>query len=137
MNKVKSLYSILTSIKIGYLREHKTVNCDNTQFNRQILLVLFKEGLISGFKKENNKFKIKLRYYRNKSSFSDIKTIYKPSLKKYSKSKEINTYFNKFDLFIICTDCGLISSNQIWEYSTLNKRIGGFALIGISLMNKI
>lgn len=137
MNKVKSLYSILTSIKIGYLREHKTVNCDDTQFNRQILLVLFKEGLISGFKKENNKFKIKLRYYRNKSIFSDIKTIYKPSLKKYSKSREINTYFNKFDLFIICTDCGLISSNQIWEYSTLNKKIGGFALIGISLMNKI
>lgn len=137
MNKLQSIPKIVVSIKTNYLQNHKFAFCQNTSVNKKILLALYKEGLISGFKEEEKLIRIKLKYYRDKSLLGNIKTIYKPSLKLSFKFNSIQSYRSMFDIFFISTASGIISSNDMLKLKAFGKKTGGQLLIGIDLINDI
>lgn len=137
MNKLNSIPKVVVSIKTNYLQNHKFGYCKNTKINRNILLVLYKEGLICGYKEEKNLLKIKLKYYKDKSLLNDIKTIYKPSLKLSQHYIDVQTLSKKFDIFFLSTSFGMLSSNDLIKLKTLGIKTGGQLLIGIDLLNNI
>jgi len=137
MNKLQCIPEILVSLKTNYLQNHKYAFCKNTKLNKKILLLLYKEGLIVGFKKESKLLKIKFRYYRDKSVISNLKTIYKPSIKRSYNNLLVSKYSKKYDIFFISTDHGIISSNDLLKLKSLGLKSGGQLLIGIDLINKI
>jgi ribosomal protein S8 len=134
MNKIINVKNILTSIKNGYSQNQKIVFCRKNEFNLKILFLLYKEGLIVDYKLEFDYLKIKLRYHNNKPLIYDIIMIYKSSLKKFFSYEEIKKFYRKYDLFFVSTSYGIISSNELFKFFSLNKKIGGQLLFGLQLM---
>jgi ribosomal protein S8 len=136
MNKLHCIPQMLVSLKTNYLQNHKYGFCKDTKINRKILLLLYKEGLIINFKKESKLLKIRFRYYKDKPLVSNLKTIYKPSIKRSFNKFLISKYSKKFDIFFISTDHGIISSNELIKLKSFGLNSGGQLLIGIDLINK-
>ena len=79
--------------------------------NKNLISILYKEGLIQSFNFQNlnNKVFIYLRYYYNRVLLDSIKIISKPSNNKYLKLKDLYKLNFKKRLFIISTTKGLKS----------------------------
>lgn len=137
MNKLRTIPQVVVSIKTNYLQNHKYGYCKATKVNKNILLTLYKEGVISGFREENDSIKIKLKYYRDKSLLNNIKTVYKPSLKLSQSYLDIEALRKRHDIFFLSTSFGMLSSNQLIKLRTSGIKTGGQVLVAVDLINNI
>lgn len=133
MNQMLILTNTISSIKNYYCQNSKFAYCKLNRFNKQVLLSLYKEGLIYGSKEEFNKLKIGLKYFKDKPLINEISLIYKPSLKRSYNFSELRRYYWKYDIFFVSTTKGILSSNDLIKLYTKNNKIGGQLLFGIQL----
>ncbi len=131
MNTINILTHLLVSIKTGYIANNTYTYTKYNSFCLEILLLLYKDGLISGYQVEpaSNKIKIKLKYIRTKPLLTNITLLSKPSFKVYQSYKDMVLLFDKYDYFFLSTSVGVLSSRQF-----LNKyKVGGQLLFACKI----
>jgi ribosomal protein S8 len=79
--------------------------------NKNLISILYKEGLIQSFdfKNFNKNISISLRYYYNRILLDSIAIISKPSNNRYLKLKDLYKLNSKKKIFILSTTKGLKS----------------------------
>ena len=92
--------------KKAYIYQKKTVLCES------ILNIIWDEGFILGYKIEQEKIKIFLKYKNSKPSINSIKVISKPSLKVYYSTKQLWKINSSKGLIILSTNKGFKSLTE-------------------------
>ncbi|MGX7590501.1 30S ribosomal protein S8 [Candidatus Karelsulcia muelleri] len=105
----------LTRIRNGCIAKKDTISIPYSKIKQNIIKILFEQGFIVTYKLELNKNKksiiVELKYiYPNKKSVIQyIKRISKPSLRKYSSSKNLPRVLNGLGIAILSTTKGIIT----------------------------
>ena len=105
---------MFSRIRNGQLRSLSSVQIPSSNFRKNILEILKKEGYIKDYfidKTVNNKtsLKITLKYYEGDPVIKEIKRISKPGRRVYSRATSIPRIQNGLGLAIISTTKGVMS----------------------------
>ena len=108
---------MFSRIRNGQMRSLASVQIPSSNFRKNILEILKKEGYIKDFfieKKENNKIslKINLKYYEGFPVIKEIKRISKPGRRVYSRANSIPKVMNGLGLAILSTSKGVMSDTE-------------------------
>ena len=108
---------MFSRIRNGQLRSLNSVEIPSSNFRRNILEILKKEGYIKDFyieKQENNKtnLRINLKYYYGDPVIKEIKRISKPGRRVYSRAASIPKVMNGLGLSILSTPKGVMSDAE-------------------------
>lgn len=118
MNIQDPISDLLIKIKNAYTAKKDTIIVDASNIKIEILKILKDECFLKDFfiyehSKNIKKIKIFLKYYGKKTSIiKNIKRISKPSIRIYSKYKNIPSVANGFGLSIISTPIGLLTDKN-------------------------
>ncbi|ALA22834.1 MAG: 30S ribosomal subunit protein S8 [Candidatus Karelsulcia muelleri] len=117
----------LTIIRNGYLSNNMIVEMQYSKIKKDIINILYNQGLISSYKIEirnKDKFVIKVAIKYNKytgtSVIKCIKRISKPSLRQYCKYKKIPRVLNGLGIAILSTSQGIMT-----DKIARKKKLGG------------
>ncbi|WP_110482993.1 30S ribosomal protein S8 [Candidatus Karelsulcia muelleri] len=117
----------LTRIRNGYLSNNMIVEMQYSKIKKDIINILYNQGLISSYKIEirnKDKFVIKVAIKYNKytgtSVIKCIKRISKPSLRQYCKYKKIPRVINGLGIAILSTSKGIMT-----DKIARKKKLGG------------
>ncbi|MGX7586374.1 30S ribosomal protein S8 [Candidatus Karelsulcia muelleri] len=113
----------LTRIRNGCLAKKAIIYIQYSKLKQNILQILLEQGFIVNYKLKQNKIiKVYLKYiYPNKNSvIKYIKRISKPSLRKYSRSKNLPRVLNGLGIAIISTSKGIMNDKLARK-----KQLGG------------
>ncbi|MGX7592064.1 30S ribosomal protein S8 [Candidatus Karelsulcia muelleri] len=113
----------LTRIRNGCLAKKDIIYIQYSKIKTKIMQILLEQGFIVNYKLNPNKYiKVYLKYiYPNKNSvIKSIKRISKPSLRKYSSSKNLPRVLNGLGIAIISTSKGIITDKLARK-----KQLGG------------
>ncbi|MGX7590213.1 30S ribosomal protein S8 [Candidatus Karelsulcia muelleri] len=113
----------LTRIRNGCLAKKDIIYIQYSKIKTKIMQILLEQGFIVNYKLHTNKYiKVYLKYiYPNKNSvIKYIKRISKPSLRKYSSSKNLPRVLNGLGIAIISTSKGIITDKLARK-----KQLGG------------
>ena len=105
---------MFSRIRNGQMRSLASVQIPSSNFRKNILEILKKEGYIKDYfieKSDNNKItlKINLKYYEGDPVIKEIKRISKPGRRVYSKATSIPKVMNGLGLAILSTPKGVMS----------------------------
>ena len=108
---------MFSRIRNGQMRFLNSIVIPSSNFRKNILEILKKEGYIKDFfieKKENNKIslKIALKYYEGDPVIKEIKRISKPGRRVYSRATSIPKVMNGLGLAILSTSIGVMSDSD-------------------------
>ena len=98
------------NIKNGQLAKRDFVYCAQKKTSKFFLKILWKEGFINSYRisfKYPAKYKIFLKYNKNRSVLNSLKFISKPAQKIYYSINQLWKINNSKSLIIISTDQGL------------------------------
>jgi len=117
----------LTRIRNGYLSNILIIEIPYSKIKKNIIKILYNQGLISSYQIEKNNnlkllIKVALKYnkYTGTSVIRCIKRISKPSLRKYCNYTNIPRVLNGLGIAIISTSKGLLT-----DKIARKKKIGG------------
>ena len=114
----------LTRIRNGLMRGKKVVNAPFSKFKHELVSLLVKEGYIASCEKikleGKDSLSITLKYINEDPAIREIKTISKPSLRRYSSSSDLPEVKNGLGIFILSTNKGLMSDKD-----ARSQNIGG------------
>ncbi|WP_110480302.1 30S ribosomal protein S8 [Candidatus Karelsulcia muelleri] len=106
----------LTRIRNGYLSNNMIVEMQYSKIKKDIINILYNQGLISSYKIERRKkekfvIKVAIKYnkYTGTSVIKCIKRISKPSLRQYCKSQKIPRVINGLGIAILSTSKGIMT----------------------------
>ncbi|AHL31325.1 30S ribosomal protein S8 [Candidatus Karelsulcia muelleri] len=106
----------LTRIRNGYLSNNMIVEMQYSKIKKDIINILYNQGLISSYKIERRKkdkfvIKVAIKYnkYTGTSVIKCIKRISKPSLRQYCKYKKIPRVLNGLGIAILSTSKGIMT----------------------------
>ena len=122
---------MFSRIRNGQMRFLNSVDMPSSNFRRNILEILKKEGFIKDFfitKTENKKIslRISLKYYEGNPVIKEIKRISKPGRRVYSRATSIPRIQNGLGLAIISANKGVMS-----DIEARKNNIGGEILCRI------
>ena len=105
---------MFSRIRNGQMRSLASVQIPSSNFRKNILEILKKEGYIKDYfieKSDKNKIilKINLKYYEGDPVIKEIKRISKPGRRVYSRANSIPKVMNGLGLAIISTPKGVMS----------------------------
>ncbi len=105
---------MFSRIRNGQMRSLASVQIPSSNFRKNILEILKKEGYIKDYfieKSDNNKItlKINLKYYEGDPVIKEIKRISKPGRRVYSRATSIPKVMNGLGLAILSTPKGVMS----------------------------
>ena len=108
---------MFTRIRNGQLRFLNSIEIPSSNFRRNILEILKREGYINDYfieKNDNNKItlKITLKYYEGDPVIKEIKRISKPGRRVYSRATSIPKVMNGLGLAILSTPKGVMSDTD-------------------------
>ena len=108
---------MFSRIRNGQMRFLNSIVIPSSNFRKNILEILKKEGYIKDFfieKKENNKIslKIALKYYEGDPVIKEIKRISKPGRRVYSRATSLPKVMNGLGLAILSTSKGVMSDSD-------------------------
>ena len=108
---------MFSRIRNGQMRSLNSIEIPSSNFRRNILEILKKEGYIKDYfieKSENNKqsLKISLKYYEGDPVIKEIKRISKPGRRVYSRATSIPKVMNGLGLAILSTPKGVMSDSE-------------------------
>ena len=108
---------MFSRIRNGQMRSLNSINIPLSNFRKNILEILKKEGYIKDYfveKKENNKviLRINLKYYEGDPVIKEIKRISKPGRRVYSRANSIPRVINGLGLAILSTPKGVMSDTE-------------------------
>ncbi len=122
-------YKLINLIKINYSFKKKFFLLNLKKNELHFCKILIKYNYIKYIKITNNKKIIIFLNYTNNKNIFYIKNLYKPSLPKFIKIKELNKLnASKKYVYILSTNQGLITNIE-----ALNKNIGGILLAKLML----
>ena len=116
---------MFSRIRNGQLRSLNSIEIPSSNFRRNILEILKREGYINDYfieKNDNNKItlKITLKYYEGDPVIKEIKRISKPGRRVYSRATSIPKIQNGLGMAIISTSQGVMS-----DIEARKNKIGG------------
>ena len=116
---------MFSRIRNGQLRSLNSIIIPSSNFRKNILEILKKEGYIKDYfieKNDNNKItlKINLKYYEGDPVIKEIKRISKPGRRVYSRATSIPKVMNGLGLAILSTPKGVMSDTDARK-----KNVGG------------
>ncbi len=105
---------MFTRIRNGQMRSLASIQIPSSNFRKNILEILKKEGYIKDYfieKSENNKInlKINLKYFEGDPVIKEIKRVSKPGRRVYSRATSIPKVMNGLGLAILSTPKGVMS----------------------------
>tara|TARA_Y100001936_G_scaffold249184_1_gene298894 strand:+ start:2161 stop:2559 length:399 start_codon:yes stop_codon:yes gene_type:complete len=105
---------MFSRIRNGQMRSLASVQIPSSNFRKNILEILKKEGYIKDYfieKSDKNKIilKINLKYYEGDPVIKEIKRISKPGRRVYSRATSIPKVMNGLGLAILSTPKGVMS----------------------------
>jgi len=108
---------MFSRIRNGQMRSLNSIEIPSSNFRKNILEILKKEGYIKDYyieKSENNKInlKINLKYYEGDPVIKEIKRISKPGRRVYSRVNSIPKVMNGLGLAILSTPKGIMSDTE-------------------------
>ena len=108
---------MFSRIRNGQLRSLNSIIIPSSNFRKNILEILKKEGYIKDYfieKNDNNKItlKINLKYYEGDPVIKEIKRISKPGRRVYSRANSLPKVMNGLGLAIISTPKGVMSDTE-------------------------
>ena len=108
---------MFSRIRNGQMRSLNSIDIPSSNFRKNILEILKREGYIKDYyieKLENNKInlKINLKYYDGDPVIKEIKRISKPGRRVYSRSTSIPRVMNGLGLAIVSTSKGVMSDTE-------------------------
>ena len=117
MNISDPIGDMFSRIRNGQMRSLNSIVIPSSNFRKNILEILKKEGYIKDFfieKSENNKIslKINLKYYEGDPVIKEIKRISKPGRRVYSRATSIPKVMNGLGLAILSTPKGVMSDAE-------------------------
>lgn len=122
-----SIANLLTRIRNATRAGHRSLQVRHSRMNQNIAEVLYEKGYIQAYKVLANEGKqaylqIGLKYnpLTKESAIREIKRVSKPSLRKYSKAKDMPQVYNGLGIAIISTSQGVVSDKEARK-----KNIGG------------
>ena len=136
MVKINIVTNLLVAFKTNYIAKNKFAYCTYNKFLFEVLLLLYKDGLINGYNIDFNKNKIKihLKYIKDKPIFQNINLISRPSLPIFVKAADLTKYEHQYNYFIITTSTGVLSYTMLQNANFVSKeKIGGQLLFGLNL----
>lgn len=115
MNIQDPISDFLTRIRNGYSAKKDFIIVNSSKIRIAILKILKEESFLNDYTNinENKEIKIYLKYYGKKIPIlKKITRISKPSVRIYSKSKDIPKILNGFGIAIISTPIGLLTDKK-------------------------
>lgn len=115
MNMQDPISDFLTRIRNGYSAKKDFIIVDSSKIRIALLKILKEESFLNDYINinENKKIKIYLKYYGKKIPIlKKITRISKPSVRIYSKSKNMPKILNGFGIAIISTPIGLLTDKK-------------------------
>ena len=114
MTLTDPIWDMFTRIRNGQMRSLASIQIPSSNFRKNILEILKKEGYIKDYfieKSENNKInlKINLKYFEGDPVIKEIKRISKPGRRVYSRATSIPKVMNGLGLAILSTPKGVMS----------------------------
>tara|TARA_X000001036_G_scaffold330502_1_gene309219 strand:+ start:701 stop:1099 length:399 start_codon:yes stop_codon:yes gene_type:complete len=108
---------MFSRIRNGQMRSLNSIEIPSSNFRRNILEILKKEGYIKDYyieKSENNKInlKINLKYYEGDPVIKEIKRISKPGRRVYSRANSIPRVMNGLGFAILSTPKGVMTDTE-------------------------
>ena len=108
---------MFSRIRNGQLRSLNSIEIPSSNFRRNILDILKREGYINDYfieKNDNNKItlKITLKYYEGDPVIIENKRISKPGRRVYSRATSIPKVMNGLGLAILSTPKGVMSDTE-------------------------
>lgn len=126
------LVKFTSILNLASRKKYLFVFTQDTILIRNLLKILYEQGVIRGFKIMNKKIKIFLKYQNSKSILTKIYVVSKPSRRVNWNLNELNkvqNYNNFSGFFILRTSVGLLTSN----FCLLKKFISGEVLLKIEV----
>ena len=108
---------MVANIKNGQLSKKAYIYHKKTLLCQSVLNVIWDEGFILGYKIEQKKLKIFLKYKNMKPSINSIKIISKPGLKVYYSTKQLWKIDSSKGLVILSTNKGFKSLNECKKHN--------------------
>jgi len=108
---------MFSRIRNGQMRSLNSIEIPSSNFRKNILEILKKEGYIKDYyieKLENNKInlKINLKYYEGDPVIKEIKRISKPGRRVYSRANSIPRVMNGLGFAILSTPKGVMTDSE-------------------------
>ena len=108
---------MFSRIRNGQMRSLDSIEIPSSNFRKNILEILKKEGYIKDYyieKSENNKInlKINLKYYEGDPVIKEIKRISKPGRRVYSRANSIPRVMNGLGFAILSTPKGVMTDSE-------------------------
>ena len=103
---------MFANIQNGQTSNKKFIIQTRKKICESFLNILWDEGFILGYEKQNNKLKIYLKYKKNKPIIKKIKSISKPGLRIYYSKYQIWKIETNKSFLIISTSQGLKTIDQ-------------------------
>ena len=108
---------MFSRIRNGQMRSLNSIEIPSSNYRKNILEILKREGYIKDFfieKNENNKIslKISLKYYEGDPVIKEIKRISKPGRRVYSRAVSIPKVQNGLGVAILSTSKGVMSDDD-------------------------
>jgi len=120
----RTLIFFLLTLKNAALANKEFIVLDDNTFQRNLIILLYKEGLIQSFSvNKERKIRISLRYPLNKNILKKLKIISTPTKSVFLSYQDIIKIPSKKNLLILSTTGGLFTALMCKK-----KRLGGKAL---------
>ncbi len=122
---------MLTRIRNAQMKQHPTVLIPASNFKKQVLGAMEREGFIASYEvvKESNfeELKVNLKYVHGTPVIREIRRISKPGRRIYSRFESLPRVLNGLGISIISTSKGIFSDNEARD-----KKLGGEIICNIS-----
>ena len=122
---------MLTRIRNAQMKQHPTVLIPASNFKKQVLDAMEREGFIASYEvvKESNfeELRVNLKYVNGTPVVSEIRRISKPGRRIYSRFESLPRVLNGLGISIISTSKGIFSDNEARD-----KKLGGEIICNIS-----
>lgn len=133
------LSDMVSKINIGLKSKARTVKVLRSKYIINILIFLYKEGIIRGFsytknnKKKNKLFYIDifLKYVKNRSIIFDLKIISSPGRRIYMGYDQIKKKYGLNTIVLISTNKGIITNRDLY---LKRLKVGGELLLQFGLI---
>ena len=108
---------MLTRIRNGQAAKLAVVDSPSSNFRKNVLEVLQKEGFIRGFSEAKKAdappvLQIELKYYEGGAVIKRIDRVSKPGRRVYAKIKDLDRFYNGLGISILSTPRGVMSDNE-------------------------
>ncbi len=108
---------MLAMIKNSSVAKHDRVEIPLSKIKLEIVKIFKHEGFIRNFEltNDNQKIRIYLKYFENKSVITNLKRISKPSIRIYKGKDEIPRIYNGLGVVVVSTPKGVVTGKKAKE----------------------